>query len=366
MGDSKQMTMWARFRSFFSPGQPANAFDIDDPWFEVVEANKNPEDTDLLAEAADWRAQENEQTGNLLRMLLKTRNFHDSSVLDGINQEMAERGVMLGSVQVGAIDNIEIPAINRNIPARVYSPKKGFKSGPLVVYYHGGGWVTGSIDSVDNICRELCEEVPCKIIAVEYRKAPDHVFPAAYLDSLTAFKWVCDQAESLGGRRDMVFVGGDDAGGNLAAAVAYQCDSDNDYLPRGMFLYYPVLDVTESGRFSFHRFASGYGYDARIFQEYVSCYVPALKERPISAVSPLLAVSLKGMPPSLIISAQFDILRDQACEMALRLQQEQVPVRYRCIPGTLHGFMSLPGMKSLSATVIGETGFFIRKICGVK
>jgi acetyl esterase len=225
------------------------------------------------------------------------------------------------------------------IPVRAYrgAGTRDADALPVLVYYHGGGWVVGDLDSHDWTCRMIANAVKCAVVSVDYRLAPEHPFPAAFDDALAATKWVAANAQSLRIDATRLSVGGDSAGGNLAAAAALALRDDNSIKLRAQILTYPIVDLTRryDPRFDRGVALTGPGMDA-----YIAHYVPDATQRSDWRASPLFASSLQGLPPALVILAGFDPLYDEGEAYAARLKTEGVAVAVKRYPGQMHGFLS--------------------------
>jgi acetyl esterase len=208
---------------------------------------------------------------------------------------------------------------------------------PVLVYYHGGGWVIGDLDSHDWTCRALANAAKCAVVNVDYRLAPEHRFPAAYDDALAAVKWVAANAGMLNIDPARISVGGDSAGGNLAAAVAIALRDEGLIKLRTQILTYPIVDLT--WRYD-ERFSQGVALTNGGMRAFIDDYVPQAEQRRDVRCSPLFAASLKGLPPALLILAGFDPLYDEGEAYAARLQKEGVAVTVTRYPGQMHGFAS--------------------------
>jgi acetyl esterase len=220
------------------------------------------------------------------------------------------------------------------IPARVYEPVADPPG--TVVYFHGGGWVIGDLDTWDAAVRNLAHESGARVVSVDYRLAPEHRFPAAADDSYAATEWA---AKEFGGP---IVVAGDSAGGNLAAVVA-QLTARDEVPPAFQFLIYPVCDYTREWR-SYDLFATGYFLTRAEMRWYRSHYLPDDDAASDSRASPLLAEDLAGLAPAYIATAGFDPLRDEAEEYAWCLRAAGVPVTLRRFAGYTHGFASMLGL----------------------
>jgi acetyl esterase len=215
------------------------------------------------------------------------------------------------------------------VAVRRYLPEAP-RRGPTLVWCHGGGWVTGSLAAVDPLCRALVARTRAPLVSVAYRLAPEHPFPAALDDCVAVLR-----AVSLDGP---VAVGGDSAGGGLAAAACLQVRPERQRVV-GQLLVNPLLDATLSGP-SVTELGDGYGLTRRALEQFVELYLQgadAADER----CSPLLAADVSGLPPAVVVTAELDPLRDEGHAYADRLAAAQVPVAVRCFPGMVHGFAGM-------------------------
>ncbi len=234
------------------------------------------------------------------------------------------------------------------IPVRIYVPRRRDPDPlPTLVYCHGGGWLFGSIAAVDRAMRILADEAAVVVVSVDYRLAPEHPYPAAHDDAHDAFLWACAwsraQAAALGTEPGAVAVGGDSAGAHLAVAVARRQLAAGGEPPSGQLLYYPFLDWDRSAA-SFAKFGSGYGLDARFVDVMERLAFPEVASRAGTEYSHLTAPSLRGLPQTLLVTAGYDILRDQGRAFADRLAADGVPVLYLNAGSLGHGFMQRSGV----------------------
>lgn len=239
----------------------------------------------------------------------------------------------LAKVEDRTIDGPEGP-----IGIRIYTPE-GPGPFPLHVHYHGGGWVIGDLDTHDRDCRTLAREAGCIVVAVDYRLAPEHPFPAAPEDCYAATCWAADHAESLGARSGAITVGGDSAGGNLAAVVCLMAKARGSPHIALQLLIYPVTDhdftlpsYTENGE--------GYLLTLETMQWFWDLYCP-LEQRDDWRACPSKAASLEGLPEAVIMTAQYDPLRDEGHAYGDALKAAGVPVTVKCFDGMIHSFFSL-------------------------
>ncbi|KUH98992.1 alpha/beta hydrolase [Mycobacterium sp. IS-3022] len=254
------------------------------------------------------------------------------------------------SIPVAAVSNISIPGPAGPVRARHYRPIEGH--GPLLVFFHGGGQVIGSIDTHDDLCREICRRGGMHVLSVDYRLAPEHPAPAGTDDAYAAFRWAHDHAAELGVDPDRIAVGGDSAGGNQAALVAHRARAGGP-LPAVQLLLYPVTDYSAETR-SQTLFANGYFLtrdDLGWFRDrYLSGGIAADDPR----VSPLLADDLSGLPPALVVTAGFDPLRDEGRQYAEAMRAAGVPVDHREFGSLVHGFANFFPFGGDSTTAVAE------------
>jgi acetyl esterase len=226
------------------------------------------------------------------------------------------------------------------LPVRIYRPAAA-ELLPLVVYAHGGGWVTGSLESQDRLCRILANRLRAVLVAVAYRRAPEHVYPAALDDFEAAWRWARSEAKSLGADGMRFAVAGESSGGNLAAALTLRLRSDGAVQPNLQLLLYPALDATCS-RPSYREFATGYNLSAGLMAWYWDAYRAGAAKSAVG-LSPLAAADLSGLPPAVIAVAEYDVLRDDGVDYAARLEAAGITVRLVRCSGMIHGFLRWTG-----------------------
>ena len=220
---------------------------------------------------------------------------------------------------------------------RLYKPIAAAGPLPALVFFHGGGWVVGSLDSHDHVCRHLCHAAGVAVVAVDYRLAPEHPFPAALDDCLDATRDIARQAETLGLDPTRLAVGGDSAGGQLATSVALALREDPACRPAFQLLIYPVCDLLAENA-SLRDNAKGYLLTLPAYHKMCDWYLGDRARWSDPRVSPQRAGDHRGLPPAFIQTAEFDPLRDEGLAYAATLANAGVPVAYTCYPGMIHGF----------------------------
>lgn len=241
------------------------------------------------------------------------------------------RAVGAGAPEVAAQDDVVA-----GVPVRRYLPD-GPARGPELVWLHGGGWVTGTLDAVDPLCRSLAARTGAALTSVGYRLAPEHPFPAALEDCVAVLRSV----------EGPVAVGGDSAGAGLAAAA---CLLTRDLGLRAQVLVNPIVDATLSSA-SIHRLGSGFGLTRSALEQFVALYLDGADPRD-PRCSPLLAEDLSGLPPAVVLTAELDPLHDEGHAYAARLEQAGVPVAARCFPAMVHGFAGMTAVTPVAGQAL--------------
>ena len=244
------------------------------------------------------------------------------------------------------------------LAARLYWPgASGLGRPPLVVWLHGGGWALGDLDTHDQPCRYLARYGRQAVLSVAYRLAPEAPFPAAVEDAVAAFEWAAEHAAELGCDPTRVAIGGDSAGGNLAAVVSQLTRDRGGPTPVTQLLVYPATDMTVTYP-SERLFGEGF-FLTKANMDWFEATYSAESSRSDPRMSPLLQPDLSGLPPALVVTADFDPLRDEGELYARQLQQAGVPVQLRRSPGLVHGFLNMTGVHiSIRAEVIAIAASF--------
>ena len=250
------------------------------------------------------------------------------------------------------------------IPARIYTPKQLRKTGglaPCLVFYHGGGWVIGDLDSHDVVCRKLAHEGESIVISIDYRLAPEHKFPAAVDDAIAAVKWVAANAKELGVDYYSLMVGGDSAGGNLAAVVALAArDGDGPKLA-GQVLIYPATDFAMSHP-SHSEPETSILLTHSVIKWFCNHYLNGTADIDHWKASPARASTLAGLPPAYVLTAGADPLRDEGDEYAARLKEAGVPMTYRHFPGQFHGFFTMGKLLQQANVAVTEIAGWMKAL----
>jgi acetyl esterase/lipase len=254
---------------------------------------------------------------------------------------------------VARIEDFAIPGPGGPLPVRVYTPA-GPGPFPVLLYFHGGGWVIGTLDTHDGLCRALANGVPCVVVSVDYRLAPEHKFPAAVEDADAAVRWVAAHAVEISADPTRIAVGGDSAGGNLAAVVSLLARDRGGPRLACQLLVYPVTDHYDAGMPSYETNADGYYLTRDNMIWFIEQYLAAEHDHTNPLFAPLRAPDLRGLPPALIMTAEFDPLRDEGERYADRLREAGVPVTLTRYDGMIHGFIRLPGAMDRARLAVAD------------
>jgi acetyl esterase/lipase len=306
-----------------------------------------------------------------LRPLLEAMNASGMGSLAGGGVEQARaqfRLLTVDAVQdehrvpVDAVEDLEVDGADGPIAARAYRPAEA-AAGPVgtIVFFHGGGFVIGDIETHDNQARRLCSDVGAVVLSVAYRLVPEHPWSVAAEDCAAATRWAFEHIDALGGDADRVAVAGDSAGGHCATVVAQMLRDDPDG-PRlaAQLLIYPAVDISRRDWPSFEENAEGYFLTREDMEWFESLFaVGADPESPRS--SPLLG-DLEGLPPAVVVTAELDPLRDPGNAYAAALADAGVPVEHRCFDGLIHGFYGLFLVSPGCAAAVEETNAALRSL----
>ncbi|MFM2416315.1 MAG: hypothetical protein RL385_1038 [Pseudomonadota bacterium] len=247
------------------------------------------------------------------------------------------------------------------LAARHYVPLDGAATPPLLVFFHGGGFVVGDLDTHDVPCRALCRDAGVQVLAIDYRLAPEHPFPAAVDDAFWAYRWAREHAADLGADPARVAVGGDSAGGNLAAVVTLLCAQSGTPVPAAQLLIYPSADRTQPRR-SIDLFAEGLFFTRSELDWYTQRYLGGFANLGDFRVSPMCAPSHAGLSPAIVVTAGFDPLRDEGEAYAALLEREGTPTtRYRA-EDLVHGFINMGPLSPASQVALTHVASLLRSV----
>ncbi len=309
---------------------------------------------------------------------------HEVSPAEARAMQMAQPRI--AGPEVAAVEDRMAPGPHGDVPVRVYRPAVssggrgsrlrgndgeagndgGAESGaplPVTMWFHGGGWVVGNIETNDATCRALANGSGSIVISVDYRLAPEHRFPIPFDDCYAATCWAAEDAASFGGDPSRVAVAGGSAGGNLAAAVALRARDEGGPKLAQQTLVYPVTD-RDFERPSYVANGNGYGLDLDTMVYFWDCYLSSEADASNPYVAPMAASDLSGLPPAFVLTAEFDPLRDEGEEYGERLRAAGVPTTVTRYDGMIHGFFNAGIPFDRTWDAIAETGSELRKAFG--
>ncbi len=298
------------------------------------------------------------QLGLRLLELLGEETFEKMPVPQA-RQEVARQLALIGDpIAIGEIRNFSIEGPRGPIPLRLYRPERGGRELPLIVYFHGGGWVVGDLEECDSVCRFLAKHGQLAVLSVDYRLAPEHRFPAGLEDCLAAFDHAVQQAATLGCDPALVGVAGESAGGNITLALSQlsaqrRASSPEAPMPAFQIPLQPVTDLSRK-RASYALFGEGFALTEAQMDWYKAHYLADESQALDPRASPLLAPDLRGQPPTLMVVAGFDPLRDEALAYAHRLQVAGVPTAVRLFEGSTHAQLNATGVGGYAREMLLE------------
>lgn len=230
-----------------------------------------------------------------------------------------------------------------SVPSRIYTPIESDNTLPVFLFYHGGGMVIGTLDGYDTLCRQIARQAGCIVISVDYRLAPENKFPAAVEDAYAALVWIINHAPTINGDPKNIVIGGDSAGGNLAAVTALLARDNQLPVLKGQVLIYPVT-ASYADSASHYQFAKGYFLERETVLWFHKCYLRDDNDRHDFRYAPLAAKDFSHLPPALVMVAGFDTLRDEGISYAEKLRAGGCDTQLKEYTGMYHGFLSLAGV----------------------
>ena len=281
--------------------------------------------------------------------------------VDRLRQQfyVASRAIERDAPEMANISHLALPGATGTRMARLYTPLgAGMPPGPGIVFFHGGGFVLGDLDSHDMICRRLAEGSRCRVIAIDYRLAPEHSFPAAHDDALTAWNWITTHGDKFGINPERLAVCGDSAGGNLSAFIAQEMNRSEGISPAFQLLLYPLVQFVDirTKKMTFQE--GGFFISANLFEYFRDAYISNAADRMDIRVSPLFAPpdDFRGLAPAHFVLCGWDPLKDEGLAYADKMASFGVPVTVREHPGMVHGFMNLTALSDAVRIAIRDAG----------
>ena len=272
---------------------------------------------------------------------------------------LASHAIEKDAPEMADISLLSVPAGAGGVKTRLYTPLgAGIAPGPGIIFFHGGGFVLGDLESHDMLCKRLAEGARCRVLSVDYRLAPEHKFPAAHEDALAVWRWVQDHAATLGLDPERLAVSGDSAGGNLSAFLAQEMNRTGGPAPAFQLLLYPLVQFADIRTKKMPFNESGFFISANLFEFFRDAYLGKQEERMDIRVSPLFAPPdcFRGLPPAHFVLCGWDPLHDEGLAYAGKMASFGVPVTVREYPGMVHGFMNLTALSETVRIAIRDAG----------
>ncbi|MEQ8558455.1 MAG: alpha/beta hydrolase [Henriciella sp.] len=270
----------------------------------------------------------------------------------------ASRSVERDAPELAEVSTLAVDGAEGALKGRLYTPLgAGIGPGPGIIFFHGGGFVLGDLDSHDMICRRLAAASRCRVLSVDYRLAPEHPFPAAHDDAVAVWEWATQRTDLLNMDPDRLCVAGDSAGGNLSAFLAQEMNRTNGPPPAFQLLLYPLVQFIDI-RSKKSTFQEGFFISQNLFDYFRDAYIHHQTDRMDPRVSPLFAsdADFRGLAPTHLVLCGWDPLKDEGRAYAAKLAAHGVPVTIREHPGMVHGFMNLTAVSMPARDAIREAG----------
>lgn len=280
---------------------------------------------------------------------------------------VASRAIERDAPEMADISLLMVAGAAGSLKARLYTPLgAGMPPGPGIVFFHGGGFMLGDLDSHDMVCKRLAEGARCRVIAVDYRLAPENTFPAAHEDALASWNWIVSNAARLGLDPERLAVSGDSAGGNLSAYLAQEMNRTSGPRPAFQLLLYPLVQFVDirTKKMSFQE--GGFFISANLFEYFRDSYIADESQRMDVRVSPLFAGpdAFRGLPPAHFVLCGWDPLKDEGLAYADKMASFGVPVTVREHAGMVHGFMNMTALSDTVRLAIRDAGHVVGKALG--
>jgi acetyl esterase len=289
------------------------------------------------------------------------RPLYEMSLAEAREADLASIKAGRGAVTpVGTVTELRIPGPDGELDARLYHPGTGDRPLPVVLYFFGGGWTLGNLETCDEVCRRLCVGVDCLVLSVGYRLAPEHPFPAAPRDCHAAARWATAHVDGHGGDPNRIAVAGDSAGGNLAAAVTLLAREQGPRLAAQVLVYPNTLHGADTP--SMRENADPAFFNHRSVAWYWGHYLARPEDGADPLASPLRAEDLRGLPPALVLTAEYDPLRDEGERYAQRLAEAGVPVTRVRYDGMVHGFFTMTGTLAAARAATEQVVDYLRTV----
>lgn len=348
--------------------------------FSTVTSNVTATDSVAMTrEADDFLYEMPEGLQDRQRQAIDHALRGDGGELAGIRS--SRNKPFIGSESVTATDIVIPVAIasgsvsTSSVRARLYRPKDVSGPLPLLIYLHGGGWTIGSINSCAKFCDAIAATGKVAVLAPEYSLAPEHPLPEALIETMGVFRYAVKNADSFGTTPELVSLGGDSSGGNLALSVAAaitdgKVNQEGDMAPRSLLLFYPVTRAYTDGSESWRRYGKGYGLDSRLMESFNEAYLSGQLEESVFSTEEMMLLTSPGdlnaerlasLPPTLLIAAEHDILADQGEDLIEKMKRAGAKAERKVYPGTVHLFITVDGQPTAFRTAVTDAAAFLGK-----
>lgn len=259
------------------------------------------------------------------------------------------------------IADFMIKSGEKDLPLRIYTPE-GETPFPILIYYHGGGFVVGSVNEFDSICTMIADGVKCIVVSVDYNLAPEYKHPSQIEDADAAMRWIYRNAASFNGDGNRIGIAGDSAGGNLTAVSTFIARDKEIFTPKCQVLICPWVDVSSYNRESYNYFGNGMWLSLSSMIWFRDQYLKNEEQRFSTLASPILADNFKELPPAFVMTAEFDVLCDEGKEYADKLIGAGIPVEFKCYKGMMHDFVTLPGLFKKANDAIDDICDYLKRM----
>lgn len=270
------------------------------------------------------------------------------------------RSLMKGNIPVAKVETTVIGTKEDAIKIRIYNPDPSLDNQPTLVYFHGGGFVIGDLEMVDDVCRYIAYHTPCMVFSVNYRLAPEYPFPIPPQDCFRAYEWIRENGYRLGASPDNMAVAGDSAGGNLSLAVTLLCKEKGIPLPKFQGLIYPVTDLAQEHA-SYEKFAEGFLLTRKMMNWFKGHYITKISDLQNPLVSPLYISNFSDYPPTYISTAGFDPLRDEGRALVGKLKKDKVRVVHSEFSSLIHGYFTMGSMVRSARIAVDDFLNFLKR-----
>ncbi|BCZ49276.1 lipase/esterase [Clostridium gelidum] len=295
-----------------------------------------------------------------LDKILNPKSTNEQSIED-IRERLNNESIKSSKppIPFSNIKNITVEINSEEIPVRIYTPEGGDMF-PIIIYSHGGSWISGNLDTHDNVCRKLSKNTKAIVISVDYRLAPENPFPAGLNDVYNVLQWTNKNAKSINGDENHIAIAGDSAGGNLSAAVCLMAKDKNGPHITCQVLIYPSTNIYELNTQSWSDFSNDFNISKEEMEKYISLYVPQKEDRKNPYVSPLLANEFNQLPDTLVITAEIDPLRDEGEAYGNKLNETEIQSEIIRFNGVTHGFITMDKITNKADEALNQISLYLQ------